>query len=55
MSQCLSLYMMMAIKYVFYISENLRHETLESFGDYGPKTYLNSQNLHISINQEVSS
>ena len=50
----MSLCMMIAIKYVFYSSENLMHKTLEGFGHHGPKIDLNSRNLHISIDQEVS-
>ena len=41
-SQYMSPYMITAIKYVFYSSENLMHETLEGFGQHGPKIDLNS-------------
>ena len=49
MSLCLSFHLMTVIKYVFYISGNLKHEILEGFGHHEPKTVLNSQNLYVLI------
>ena len=37
MSLCLSLYLMTAMKYVFYISKNLKHDALEIFCHHGSK------------------